>query len=1341
MKRERGLGRVWFILIIVIIIISSLILFFGIQSFPANYSIYSVFDINQPPRSAITNQVYHISNNKDFKINLEALFKDKDDDVLYFSVDQSKKLGLKILANNLVITPEDNFVGREKITVRVTDLKSTAQLDLIINVLEGKAKIEDYSHLIINVEDKFDRDVGKVKIESRDDSKFDAVIEHKNYANAKVEIEGGETDNAVIDAKFDRVADKEITTTVFGIDELNIDNATITLPKQGDVKSIAHCENFDVNLFLCISGWTPDPSIKFEDRGNYVVFTVTHFTAYGGINITNPRQTPGVGGNWTVNFTTNGTFDLNVTPFGGTHFIGDPQSKEETPNLEFISLKCGSYDRAIAPITSGIENDTSIVTFYAQNYNCDGETSYFTSRELLPGEHFLNFTFGSNSMIAENHASCGTIVTTSQTQTSNITSTGDCIQLNASNIVFDCNGFSIIGNRFGVALYATTVNNITIQNCRIEGFNYSIWVNKTSASNFTGNTLLGGNAGFVGSNTSNNSIERNTIMVNTTSGGSTIAGIVISNDTSSNISRNIINSTLNGSSGISVSGGSLMEISYNTINVSVSPISGYTAFTVSTYNDSRIIYNNISVIKGYRASWISASSYTNITNNIIFSNCVSCNGIEIGPTAVTYINFSNNNITAFSAASRGVNLLTDADNITVSNNTINVSGSTANYGVITSAGSTENNITYNIINSSGQGIWISSQNNTIKGNNIRVNSSSVSGIFLQVTSGGGNVIDSNIVVTEGGGATSNGIRVTVTGSAIVNNNTVTTYGSSAAGIAITSANNIISNNTVTTLNTSAEGIKLTGSPSSNNFTGDKINATQSVEINFSAGAGHRITNMTLVGRTNITALPENISIDVPDSNIPADPSGSKNISYYLNITNTSATGSIDFNISYDNSDLTPGNVDEDTITMFKYNDSAAAWQELSSSGVNTANNLAMSGAITSFSIFAPLGNQTASSNIDINVTKTDSPDPVNTSQDLTYQIILNASIDQAVNVTVNESFDSGVTFRNSTPGPAVSPNIWLIQLNESVNYTINITVTVGTALLNMTNLSNNVTINFTNSSPANQYKNATAITTVINNSVYALPPDGFGKQPGYYSQPRVFIKGGNNFTIPTPYYRPAAVIERQLAGVPFIAGLITLWKSYYIFAILLLIVAAILILSYRIISHEMDKHNDQKKHSYFASDKTSLGKIDRKISNLRREILSEMPEFIPPARKIVQEDQQSDYLHFIDNKILDLKRELLSEVWKENKDQLKKSVRSDSDRTNSDNNSRNSSKNYAQAKQDYLKEIDARIENLKQEVMSDKFIIPAKTIVFISARDDSGDLGDIDSRLYRLKGELNNLGL
>jgi hypothetical protein len=126
----------------------------------------------------------------------------------------------------------------------------------------------------------------------------------------------------------------------------------------------------------------------------------------------------------------------------------------------------------------------------------------------------------------------------------------------------------------------------------------------------------------------------------------------------------------------------------------------------------------------------------------------------------------------------------------------------------------------------------------------------------------------------------------------------------------------------------------------------------------------------------------------------------------------------------------------------------------------------------------------------VTISKTDSPDPVNTSGTLTYVInVTGTGPGIARNVSVNDTYPPQVIFISAQPTPITGTNntFFLGNITNGTSVLINITVLV----LNVSNgtiINNSANVTFQNNTNFTFTAVATASTTVINDTVNATPP-------------------------------------------------------------------------------------------------------------------------------------------------------------------------------------------------------------------------------------------------------------
>ncbi|KKL88008.1 hypothetical protein LCGC14_1929010, partial [marine sediment metagenome] len=117
----------------------------------------------------------------------------------------------------------------------------------------------------------------------------------------------------------------------------------------------------------------------------------TEFYIESEITIINVQSYPTVGGEWVVEFTTQGTADLIIRGIDGT-FIGP----SDDPSTDLVFSKLSDGQRTIHPIVDG-----NLIIY--RDYSSTFEGS-LTNHVITAGEHHLEFTFGNNVQVAHNAA-------------------------------------------------------------------------------------------------------------------------------------------------------------------------------------------------------------------------------------------------------------------------------------------------------------------------------------------------------------------------------------------------------------------------------------------------------------------------------------------------------------------------------------------------------------------------------------------------------------------------------------------------------------------------------------------------------------------------------------------------------------------------------------------------------------------------------------------------------------------------------------------------------------------------------------------------------------------------
>jgi len=434
----------------------------------------------------------------------------------------------------------------------------------------------------------------------------------------------------------------------------------------------------------------------------------------------------------------------------------------------------------------------------------------------------------------------------------------DSIVLERSGIVVDGNGYTLHGSGSESGFHLDGVNNVTIQNTKIQNFATAISFNNSSYNTAFGNSITDNDEGIHLDSASNNNISRNNITNNYLRGISLYGSSEFNTISENNITNNFRNIYISCSSGNTVSGNTITKSNYDGICLYWAPnntISGNT-ITKSNYDgiclywatgntiSGNTLTNNYHSISLYDSSdnTISGNNITNSSSGIdIYSssefNTISGNtladndhGIHIysaSENTISRNNITNNDYGVYLSGSFGntisENKITDSnyDGIylydssefnTISGNTI----TNNNYDGIYLYWSSNNTISgNNITDNDYDGIYFYwSANNTISGNNITDN---FRGIFFWASSG--NIISGNINTNNYDGMCIHGADTIIHGNTLTNND---------YGIALHSSGTIISENNIT--NNNQYGISIYDSIDNMIFHNNLIDNTNQIRL-------------------------------------------------------------------------------------------------------------------------------------------------------------------------------------------------------------------------------------------------------------------------------------------------------------------------------------------------------------------------------------------------------------------------------------------------------------------------------------------------------------------------------
>ncbi|MEM5771961.1 MAG: NosD domain-containing protein [Candidatus Aenigmatarchaeota archaeon] len=341
-----------------------------------------------------------------------------------------------------------------------------------------------------------------------------------------------------------------------------------------------------------------------------------------------------------------------------------------------------------------------------------------------------------------------------------------CININASDVILDCNAKSIIGNNEGKGIFSISKNNITIKNCLISNYEDGIELISTSNAliinnsilnnnddgldldmsssfiNATQNTFYNNSYGVVLTNVENSNIFNNTFILNI---NASVA--IYSNSETNYIFSNDISSSIIGIGTWLVNSNQIYENFITNTSIGIfSLTSNLSLISENNISNSIIgIYLNESYNNIFDNNFISNTNsygiyFYNSSNNFIINSTVSNCSYGIYLTGTNY-NFVENN-TVSNTISDAISAY-DSYNLVIKNNIISnidsygiyfdniYNSSIENNFIFNTDGisiddSKNNNITFNEIKNSYYGIAVSAtENNKITKNYIYNTSSGI----------------------------------------------------------------------------------------------------------------------------------------------------------------------------------------------------------------------------------------------------------------------------------------------------------------------------------------------------------------------------------------------------------------------------------------------------------------------------------------------------------------------------------------------------------------------------------------------------------------------------------------
>gem|GEM_PF-6624255 len=471
--------------------------------------------------------------------------------------------------------------------------------------------------------------------------------------------------------------------------------------------------------------------------------------------------------------------------------------------------------------TAGVTDESALQFRFYNTTTATWRTSEFTINSVdttankITGETQSFGLLGGFAVNAFELTACSAITVSGNYHlAANLSSTGTCLRVNASNVTIDCGRYTITTNSpsqsYGINVSRDDyghLENITVKNCDMsaigvsggESYSYNIYMRNTSHTQVLNNTLRTNRTGYARSivldfSSQNSSIYNNSIQMN----GSNMYAILVEDAINLRILNNTISSisSTGVATGIEVVSSNRTVVDNNQFSIS-SDLNSGTGIVLEESIDSAITNNVITTT----TEGIILNSFSNTTN-------ITDNNITVTRDS------TDDNFGVTIEYGWGIQLLRNRLQVVGNLNTYGIYLFEGHYGMFS-------NNTFNITGSDDgtTGIFlkeniIGNHNNTINNNILYLQGLGIKGILSEASHG--NNLTNNQLIISTGSNTNYGIysNVYTTNNRFENTSILMTGTSSTnKGIALNDAHTItISglNVTVDCQGTSNEGLELIG---------------------------------------------------------------------------------------------------------------------------------------------------------------------------------------------------------------------------------------------------------------------------------------------------------------------------------------------------------------------------------------------------------------------------------------------------------------------------------------------------------------------------------------------------
>jgi len=259
---------------------------------PPSFSGLVAAETDNPPSWSARPTLFIINQGGSLTLDLRAYFTAPNASLTFLAT-ETDNIKVDVDRHTLKITPIPDYLGEDELTLIASSVvNNTLRQKITIHVSAVKTPTKTLlppDQVTFDLKDKDNQPLGLVSRQENPDGSLEITFSDQTQPTLqtaevkpenKAELHKARALGPQIIAKFGELDVESILTDVFTVQDIEVENATITLRKKDNVSTILHCPEFNQNTFTCLF-WTKT-DIPFTDNGDTITFTVTSFSAYTG---------------------------------------------------------------------------------------------------------------------------------------------------------------------------------------------------------------------------------------------------------------------------------------------------------------------------------------------------------------------------------------------------------------------------------------------------------------------------------------------------------------------------------------------------------------------------------------------------------------------------------------------------------------------------------------------------------------------------------------------------------------------------------------------------------------------------------------------------------------------------------------------------------------------------------------------------------------------------------------------------------------------------------------------------------------------------------------------------